>query len=143
MGVSSAMGSGPLNRRTALTAPASPLNPPWTPPNRFFLPCPLAAKPALRLRRSLMQDPSSPAPAPNAAAGNATPSPAPDASTPTPGADAAGAAGGGNATISSSGGSGSVFPGYPASGGLLHPELSNLLLAIQEAHLYKDSKTAV
>jgi hypothetical protein len=40
-------------------------------------------------------------------------------------------------------GSPSGFVGYPQSGGLLHPDLRNLLLAIQEAHLYKDSKTAV
>ena len=49
-------------------------------------------------------------------------------------------AGGSNAPPS---GSPSGFVGYPQSGGLLHPDLANLLLAIQEAHLYKDSKTAV
>jgi hypothetical protein len=49
-------------------------------------------------------------------------------------------AGGSNAG-GSSGSSG--FAGYPQSGGLLRPELAGLLVAIQEAHLYKDSKTAV
>jgi hypothetical protein len=35
------------------------------------------------------------------------------------------------------------FPGYPASWGLLSPALAPLLSAIQEQHLYSDSKTAV
>jgi hypothetical protein len=36
-----------------------------------------------------------------------------------------------------------AFPGYPRSGGLLLPQLQPLLLAIQQARLYNDSKTAV
>jgi len=51
----------------------------------------------------------------------------------------AAAAGGTTTTMSAD----SSFPGYPQSGGLLHPQLAPLLLAIQEAHLYPDSKTAV
>jgi alpha,alpha-trehalase len=39
--------------------------------------------------------------------------------------------------------SSSAFPGYPQSAGLLADELQPLLVAIQDAHLYSDSKTAV
>jgi hypothetical protein len=122
------------------------------------------AKPFQGPRRSLMQDTPSPAPSP---AGETTPVIAnATGSTPSVLHDETGAGsnatdsgsnaapGGSNAAASgsnaaptgsnaapSSGGSG--FHGYPQSGGLLYPELASLLLAIQEAHLYKDSKTAV
>jgi hypothetical protein len=88
----------------------------------------------------------SPSPAATAAAaagGNApssSPSPAAAANNTTAGDGGAGAAGGANAAPAAAGG---AFPGYPRSGGLLSPQLSSLLVAIQEAHLYNDSKTAV
>uniref|UniRef100_A0A383VBB9 Trehalase n=1 Tax=Tetradesmus obliquus TaxID=3088 RepID=A0A383VBB9_TETOB len=80
----------------------------------------------------------------NTAAGNAAP-----AASPTPYTAAGDAAAAGNATAAAAAAAGNtpaaaaVFPGYPTSGGLLLPQLQPLLLAVQEAHLYNDSKTAV
>lgn len=48
----------------------------------------------------------------------------------------------GNASATTAGVNASL-PGYPNSGGLLTLQLQPLLVAIQTAHLYNDSKTAV
>lgn len=68
--------------------------------------------------------------------GALVPSPSP---TPAPAADYTSA---GNSSGGAPGG-GPAFPGYPHSGGLLLPALAGLLQALQEQHLYNDSKTAV
>lgn len=107
--------------------------------------------------RAMLQDPEPPsgaagdanAPSPTSATDNATAAASGNApsSSPSPAAinaPAGGSGGGGdsagaNAPPPAAG----TFPGYPRSGGLLSPQLAPLLVAIQEAHLYNDSKTAV
>lgn len=90
----------------------------------------------------------SPSPAAAAAAGGGnapsfSPSPAALANNTTAAGDGGAAAGGGANAVPPAAAGGGAFPGYPRSGGLLSPQLSSLLVAIQEARLYNDSKTAV